>query len=102
MITAGDISPRRDTRSELYVAVLSNEAHILADTGRVITCPFIPCTLPEGAMALVIPVDQPHGVLLPELVQWLPSSALDAPIGNVGRTALRKAALIIGSLLDQS
>lgn len=102
MITAGDISPRRDTSAELYVAVLSNETHILAGTGRVITCPFIPGALPEGVMALVVPVAQPQGVLLPELVQWLPSSALDAPIGNAGRAALRRATAVVGSLLDHS
>ena len=38
MIVSGDVVPRLDTDIELYVAVLSNEAHIRADTGRVITC----------------------------------------------------------------
>ena len=102
MIATGDIAPRRDTNAELYVAVLSNSAHILADTGRVITCPFIPGELPSGAMALVVRINRPQGVLLPELVRWLPSAALDDPIGNIGATALREAALIVGSLLDQS
>ena len=102
MILTGDITPRRDTTAELYVAVLSNQAHIRAETGRVITCPFIPGALPSGAMALVVPVPSPEGVLLPELVQWLPAAALDDPIGNIGATALNEAALIVGSLLGQS
>ena len=51
MITPGDIAPRRDSDHELYVAVLSNAIHLAADTGRVITCPFIPGRLPDDAMA---------------------------------------------------
>jgi hypothetical protein len=69
------VVPRRDTAAELYVTVLSGEAHIQAETGRLITCPFIPGALSESAMALVVAVGQPSGVLLPELIQWLPSSA---------------------------
>ncbi|MGB5110939.1 MAG: toxin, partial [Mycobacterium sp.] len=42
MIAPGDIAPRSDSEHELYVAVLSNAIHLAADTGRVITCPFIP------------------------------------------------------------
>lgn len=102
MIVAGDVVPRRDTDTELYVAVLSNETHIRASTGRVITCPFVPGSLPAGAMALVVAVAAPQGVLLPELVQWLPSAALDDAIGNVGPGALQEAALIVGSLIGHS
>jgi mRNA-degrading endonuclease toxin of MazEF toxin-antitoxin module len=102
VIVSGDVVPRRDTDTEFYVVILSNETHIRADTGRMITCPFIPGALPAGAMALVVAVTQPQGVLLPELVQWLPSAALDDAIGNVGPAALHEAALIVGSLLDQS
>ena len=43
--------PRRDSDDELYVAVVSNAIHLAADTGRVITCPFIPGRLPDDAMA---------------------------------------------------
>ena len=39
MITSGDIVPRRDTDSELMVAVLSNWTHLHARTGRIICCP---------------------------------------------------------------
>ena len=34
-----------------YVAVVSNAIQLAADTGRVITCPFIPGRLPDDAMA---------------------------------------------------
>ncbi|MEX0579523.1 MAG: toxin [Mycobacterium sp.] len=102
MIVPGDIAPRKDTPAELYVAVLSNTAHLRAATGRVITCPFVPGELPEGTMALVVPIGRPAGVLLPELVQWLPSSALDEAIGNVGAVALHEATVIIGALVGQS
>jgi hypothetical protein len=50
-------------------------------------------------MALFVAVDQPSGVLLHELVQWLPSSALDAPIGNVGIASLQEATSMVASLL---
>lgn len=102
MIRSGDVAARRDADPGLYVAVLSNGTHLNAATGRLIVCPFIPGPLPDEAMALVVPVAEPDGVLLPELVQWLPSSALDTAIGNVGRPALRQAASIVGALVDHS
>jgi hypothetical protein len=100
LITPGDIAPRRDSDHELYVAVLSNAIHVAADTGRVITCPFIPGRLPDDAMSMVVPVGQPEGVLLPELVQWLPIGALDEPIGAVGASALRETAAIVTALIS--
>ena len=95
MITPGDIAARQDTTSELYVAVLSNSIHLAANTGRAITCPFIPGKTPDDAMAMVVPISQPEGTLLPELVQWLPSSALGEPIGSVSPGALSEAATIV-------
>ena len=74
--------PRQDTNHEAYVVVLSNSTHIAADTGRLITCPYIPGLVPEEAMAMVVAVRQPDGVVLPELVQWLPSAALDTRSGT--------------------
>ena len=74
--------------------------HLAATTGRVITCPFIPGRLPGDAMAMVVDVRQPAGVVLPELVQWLPAVALDQPIGNIGSTALREATAIVGALIS--
>lgn len=100
MIAPGDISPRQDTSRELYVAVLSNSIHLAANTGRVITCPFIPGQVPDDAMAMVVPISQPEGTLLPELVQWLPSSALGEPIGSMGPAALTEAASIVTALIS--
>jgi hypothetical protein len=92
VIAPGDIAPRRDSDQELYVAVLSNAFHLAACTGRVITCPFVPGVVPDDLMAMVVAVEQPEGTLLPELVQWLPTSALDQPIGTIGTAALRATA----------
>mgnify|MGYP003408732440 CR=1 FL=1 len=78
MIAPGDIAPRQDSTRELYVAVLSNSIHLAANTGRVITCPFIPGPIADDAMAMVVAISRPDGTLLPELVQWLPTSALEA------------------------
>ncbi len=100
MINSGDITPRRDSDHELYVAVLSNAFHLAADTGRVITCPFIPGQVPDSTMAMVVAVERPQGILLPELVQWLPRAALDEPIGTIEATALRETSTIIASLIS--
>ena len=70
------------------------------DTGRLIACPFIPGRLPDDTMAMVVSVSQPEGTLLPELVQWLPSSALGDPIGTVGTAALGEAASIVMALIS--
>lgn len=99
MIAPGDIAPRRDSEHELYVAVLSNALHRATDTGRVITCPFIPGRVPEDLLAMVVAVEQPNGTLLPELVQWLHVAALGAPLGNAGVAALREAASVVTALL---
>lgn len=99
MIAPGDIAPRRDSEHELYVAVLSNALHRATDTGRVITCPFIPGRVPEDLLAIVVAVEQPNGTLLPELVQWLHVAALGAPLGNAGVAALREAASVVTALL---
>ena len=100
MIAPGDITPREDSRRELYVAVLSNAIHLAANTGRVIACPFIPGEVPDDAMAMVVTVSRPEGTLLPELVQWLPSSALGEPIGSVGPIALHEAASMVTALIS--
>jgi hypothetical protein len=100
MIAPGDVAPRRDSEHELYVAVLSNAIHLAADTGRVITCPFIPGRLPAEAMAMVVAVDEPEGTLLPELVQWLPIAALDEAIGSVGTDTLRETAAMVTALIS--
>ena len=100
MTAPGDISPRQDSSRELYVAVLSNSIHLAANTGRVIACPFIPGQVTEDAMAMVVPISQPEGTLLPELVQWLPTAALGEPIGRVGPAAITEAVSIVTALIS--
>lgn len=96
----GDILPRRDARNGIFVIVLSNPIHLAAETGRVIVCPYIPGEIPNATMAMVVPVTDPDGVALPELVQWLPISALDEPIGNIGPTALRETTAMVAALIS--
>jgi mRNA-degrading endonuclease toxin of MazEF toxin-antitoxin module len=100
VIDPGDIAPRRDSEHELYAVVLSNSIHLAADTGRVITCPFIPGEIPEAAMAMVVSAAEPEGTVLPELVQWLPLVALDEPIGNIGAAALRETTTTAAALIS--
>ena len=100
MIAPGDIGPRQDSSRELYVVVLSNSIHLAANTGRVITCPFIPGKIPDDAMAMVVTIRRPEGTLLPELVQWLPSSVLGEPIGAVGADALGEVTSIVAALIS--
>jgi mRNA-degrading endonuclease toxin of MazEF toxin-antitoxin module len=100
VINPGDIAPRRDTDHELYVVVVSNAIHLAAATGRVITCPYIPGRIPDDAMAMVVSAKQPDGAVLPELVQWLPTAALDEPIGNVGAAALQETTSLVTALIS--
>ena len=100
MTAPGDITPRQDSSGELYVAMLSNSIHLAANTGRVITCPFIPGQIPDDAMAMVVVISQPEGTILPELVQWLPTSALGEPIGTTGPAALTEATSIVTALIS--
>jgi hypothetical protein len=100
VIAPGDITPRCDTDQELYVVVLSNAIHLAAATGRVITCPFIPGEIPSDTMAMVVTVKHPKGVVLPELVQWLPVAALDEPIGNIGGAALGDTTTVVTALIS--
>lgn len=65
-------------------------------------CPFIPGQLPDDALAMVIAVEPPEGTLLPDLVQWLPSAALDEPIDTIGVAALREATAIVTVLITWS
>ena len=100
MISPGDVVPRRDTKSEMFVIILSNPIHLAAETGRVITCPYIPGEIPNATMAMVVAVVDPNGIALPELVQWLPASALDEPIGNIGPTALHETTQMVAALIS--
>ncbi|MFC4107276.1 hypothetical protein [Micromonospora zhanjiangensis] len=51
-------------------------------------------------MPLVVAVTEPSGTLLPELVQWLPASALGEPLGNVGPVALGQTCAIVTALIN--
>jgi mRNA-degrading endonuclease toxin of MazEF toxin-antitoxin module len=99
VIVSGDIVRRKDANGELLVVVLSNSMHVMARTGRVITCPFVPDRVDDELMALVVGIDDPPGTMLVELVQWLPVTALGDPIGNVGLKALRQASTIVTALI---
>ncbi len=57
--------PRRDSDDELHVAVVPNAIHLAADTGRVVTCPFIPGRLPEDApsAAPMVPIGSSSAAL---------------------------------------
>lgn len=99
MIRPGDLVPRADDTSELMVAVLSNTMHLQARTGRVICCPYVPGTVADDTLPLVVAVPDPAGTLLPELVQWLPVVALGDPFANIGPEALRQAGAIVGALI---
>lgn len=96
---SGDICPRKDIDREQYVAILSNDIHLAAGTGRVITCPFIPGQLPDDAIALSVDIERPKGLLLPELIHWLPTSALDEPIGHAGGRQLRTVADMVAAMI---
>lgn len=100
MIRPGDIAARLDTNTELMVVVLSNSIHLQAQTGRVICCPYVPGTLTDDALPLVVAINEPSGTLLPELVQWLPMSALGDPLGNVGAQALSRTSAIVTALIS--
>jgi mRNA-degrading endonuclease toxin of MazEF toxin-antitoxin module len=101
VIRSGDIVPRQDTNSELFVVVLSNSIHLQAHTGRVVTCPYIPGQVADTDMPLVVgSQNEPRGTLLAELVQWLPVTALADPVGNVGEDALRRTSAIISALIS--
>ena len=44
--------------------------------------------------------EQPEGTVLPELVQWLASAALDEPIGTIGAAAQRETAAMVTALIS--
>ena len=98
VITPGDIAPRRVSNDELYVAVLSNAIHLAADTGRVIACPLHSRPAAGRRHGDGRRSEQPEGTVLPELVQWLVSAALDEPIGTIGAAAQRETAAMVTAL----
>ena len=49
---------------------------------------------------MVVAVQQPAGTIVPELVQWLPTAALDEPIANIGAAALHETTTIVAALVS--
>lgn len=80
MTRPGDIVERADATGRL-VMIVSNWAHIQAETGRVLACPFIAADLRNDSAFVQIPF--PEGTLLPELVHWLPTPALGRHLSRV-------------------
>jgi mRNA-degrading endonuclease toxin of MazEF toxin-antitoxin module len=94
--------PRLDSDSIRYVVILSNDIHLGAGTGRVIVCPFIPGPVSDDATTytFVVDVNEPAGSLRPELVHFVPRSALGEPIGVVPPRVLREAVGIVRALIS--
>jgi hypothetical protein len=96
----GEINRRADVPG-LSVAVLSNAMHLSAGPGRVIVCPFIEGAVADADMVGVVGVEQPDGTLLPELVHWLPTVALESrPIGRTSAGQVRAAVRLTVALLN--
>jgi hypothetical protein len=84
--------------------VLSGPSHLAADTGRVVVCRVLPGSVPED-FAGVHSVTYTNadgvstiGVAVPELVAWLPRSALSAPVGLVAN--MRPVLTLVRSLFE--
>jgi hypothetical protein len=80
--------------------VLSNAVHLSSGTGRAIVCTFVPGQLTDEDMPIRIAVDRPPGTLLPELIQFLPQSALGEPIDVMDTAVLREAVLTVAALIS--
>jgi hypothetical protein len=94
VIAPGDVSPRRDSRSELYVAKLSNAIHRAANTGPTLH-PWPNCSRHHGNGRRR---RSARGHTSARTGAVAAKSALDEPIGAV---ALREAASIVTVLISQ-
>jgi mRNA-degrading endonuclease toxin of MazEF toxin-antitoxin module len=72
----------------------------MSDAGRVIVCPFVPGSQPPAGVEMTVAVAQPAGYLLPELIQSIPTSALDEAIGAASPTTLFEAVMVVNSLIS--
>lgn len=84
----GEIRRRLDTTSTIpfYVMVLSGPNHLAADTSRVVVCRVVPGGQEDFVGVQSVAYTDPHGVatiglVVPELVEWYPRSALSEPVG---------------------
>jgi mRNA-degrading endonuclease toxin of MazEF toxin-antitoxin module len=94
----GDIVERADATGRL-VMVVSNWTHIQAETGRVLTCPFIAGDLRDDS-AFVVQIPVPEGIVLPELVRWLPTSALGKYLGTAEAAQVAETTRLVTALIE--
>lgn len=78
--------------------VVSNWTHIQAETGRVLACPFIAGDLRDDS-AFVVQIPVPEGIVLPELVHWLPTSALGKYLGTAEAAKVSETARLVTALI---
>jgi mRNA-degrading endonuclease toxin of MazEF toxin-antitoxin module len=93
----GDILERADATGRL-VMIVSNWAHIQAETGRVLACPFIAGDLRDDS-AFIVQIPVPEGIVLPELVHWLPTSALGKYLGTAEAAKVAETARLVNALI---
>ena len=93
----GDIVERADATGRL-VMVVSNWAHIQAETGRVLACPFIAGHMHDDS-AFIVRIPAPEGIVLPELVHWLPTSALGRYLGTAEAAKVSETARLVSALI---
>jgi mRNA-degrading endonuclease toxin of MazEF toxin-antitoxin module len=82
-VRQGEIWERGDRPT--LALILSSDLYNEAGPGRVIVCPVIPGEpLPAEEFTTDVPITSPlHGIVLPELIEWLPVSGLTHPRGAV-------------------
>jgi mRNA-degrading endonuclease toxin of MazEF toxin-antitoxin module len=78
--------------------IVSNWTHIQAETGRVLACPFIAGDLRDDS-AFIVQIPSPEGIVLPELVHWLPASALGRYLGTADAAKVAEAARLVTALI---
>ena len=97
MTRPGDIVERADATGRL-VMVVSNWVHLQAETGRVLACPFIAGDLRDNS-AFVVQIPSPEGIVLPELVHWLPTTALGKYLGTAEAAKVAETARLVTALI---
>ncbi|WP_239334212.1 hypothetical protein [Frankia sp. CiP3] len=83
----GEVWARVDVLA--HALIVSADMYNNAGTGRVIVCPVIPGDpLPHDDYTADACITDPiPGTVLPELVAWLPTSALSHPLGPIPEDA---------------
>jgi mRNA-degrading endonuclease toxin of MazEF toxin-antitoxin module len=80
--------------------VLSNGAHIAAETGRVLVCPFVDGHLQDDdSVPFVVRMSAPAGTVLPELTYSLPASALGRYLGTAEAAQVAEVARLVTALI---